>query len=163
MFLVGLVYVLLLKPYPAEQVDPEKIWPVVQKVGHKYGIKPEFIYAIIMAESSLNPQAATSSSRGLMQVSRVAWETVTKKSFDDAWVWQENIEIGTRYLAHCKTFLEQHGRFSYARLAACYHLGPSELKVCRWQMACLPEPKNSIYRKLYNGDLHPVELPKTTG
>lgn len=156
-----IVYLLVWAPFLSQRIAPEKVWTVVQKVAPAYGLNPAFVYAIIMAESSLNPWAATgtSSARGLMQVSRGAWKTVTDEPFDEAWVWQKNIEIGTRYLAFCKRFLERHRVFSYARLAACYHLGPEALEACHWKMSCLPTPEDVIYRKLYSGHVHPVQVP----
>lgn len=158
---IGLIlYFVLWAPLPSQRIAPEQVWKVVNEVAPEHGIRPSFVYAIIMAESSLNPMAATDSSRGLMQVSRSAWNVVTNEPFDEAWVWQKNIEMGTRYLVFCKNFLEGHGVFSYPRLAACYHMGPGEVEACHWKMSCLPVPENIIYRKLYVGEAHPVSIPK---
>lgn len=158
--LIGLIlYFVLWAPLPSQRIAPQQVWQVVSQVAPKHGIEPSFVYAIIMAESSLNPMAATDSSRGLMQMSESAWKVVTSEPFDEAWVWQNNIEMGTRYLAFCKQFLEEHGAFSYPRLAACYHMGPGEVEDCHWKMSCVPIPENTIYRELYSGDERPVPIP----
>jgi len=156
---VLIIYLLFFSPLPTQNVSPENVWNVVQDVAPAHGIKPSFVYAIIEAESSLNPDATTSSSRGLMQLSRGTWKLVTDKPFEDAYSWQTNIEMGTRYLAYCKRFLEDNNVFSYPRLAVCYHMGPGALQSCHWKVSCLPDPGNDIYRALYSGNEAPVPVP----
>ena len=156
---VLVVYLVFFVPLPNQLLSPEEVWTVVRRVAVVRGLEPAFVYAIIEAESSLNPDATTSSSRGLMQVSHGVWGLMTKKPFEDAYSWQTNIEIGTRYLDYCKRFLEDHRVFSYPRLAACYHMGPGALQACHWDVRCLPVPENLIYRALYSGNEKAVAVP----
>lgn len=153
------VYLLFFIPLPHQLLTPREVWEVVRRVAAARGLEPSFVFAIIEAESSLNPDATTSSSRGLMQVSRGVWGLMTHKPFEDAYAWQTNIEVGTEYLDYCKRFLEDRRVFSYPRLAACYHMGPGALEGCHWDVRCLPHPENDIYRALYAGNERPVVVP----
>lgn len=140
-------------------VEREEVWRVVQVEAAKYGLEPEFVYAIVAAESSFNAHAGNSGARGLMQLRRPAWETVSEKPFRRAWNWEENIRAGTAYLGWLKAFLERHERFSYPLLAASYHQGPYRVRGADFKIEALPGSRNRIYRALYGGEVAPVETP----
>ena len=140
-------------------IERDEVWRVVEEEAAKYGLEPEFVYAIVAAESSFNAHAGNSGARGLMQLREPAWKTVSDKSFRKAWDWKENIRSGTAYLGWLKAFLERHERFSYPLLAASYHQGPYRVKGAGFKIEALPGSRNRIYQVLYGGEIAPVERP----
>lgn len=145
--------------YP-KMIPREDVWRVVQREAAKHDLDPRFVFAIVAAESSFNAHARNRDARGLMQLRPVAWKTVSERSFRHAWDWEENIAAGTAYLEHLKQFLEEHNRFSYPLLAACYRHGPYRVKGVGFRLEELPEPRNRIYRQLHADEIAPVETPE---
>ncbi len=135
------------------------LWLDIKKASENSGLKPEFVYAICVAESTLNPRADSGYARGLMQLSKVAWKEVSNRPYSQAYNPKINVEVGATYLNHLKTFLEEYGKFSYARLAACYRYGPYALKDADWDVNRLADPQNKIYQQLFAGNTAPVEIP----
>lgn len=148
-----------LRPRSSLPATPENVWAAVQRESRAHGLDPAFVYAIVMAESSLRPHADSGYARGIMQLSRVAWNEVSDRPYREAWNWEKNIAVGVAYLAWCKTFLEKSNRFNYPRLAACYRYGPYRVRAERYDLNRLPQPNNRIYRELFAGNLRPVQPP----
>jgi soluble lytic murein transglycosylase-like protein len=136
-----------------------EVWKLVQEEAAKYDLKPEFVYAIVAAESGFNAHASNAGSRGLMQLRAPAWQTVSKKPFRRAWNWKDNIRAGTAYLGYLKGLLEKQNQFSYALLAASYHQGPNRVKQAGYKIEALPGSRNRIYQALYRGETAPVTPP----
>ncbi len=148
-------------PPPGFKPSQEEVWKYVRTKAPAYHLDPHFVYAIAMAESSLRPNAFTFHARGMMQLSRAAWEDVSPESYRHAWNWRMNVHVGLKYLQHCRHFLEKHNAFSYANLAAAYHYGPAALKKRHFDaQAFLPHKPNKIYHALLNGEAPPVTIPK---
>ncbi len=143
----------------AQSVHPAEVWDYIESHAESYRLPTGFVYAIAWAESSLNANATTERARGMMQLTRPAWATVTRLSYDDAWDWRINIIMGMRYLAYCREFLIKNKAFSYVRLAACYRYGMHRLKHRGFDVERLPEPSNLIYRELLGGNLSPIPRP----
>lgn len=160
LFLSGCASIPVVSRYttPAS-VSEEKVWKQVRHESSKHGLDPHFVYAIAWAESSLRPHAATHKARGIMQVSEIAWKTVTEENYAKAWHWKDNIRIGTLYLAYCKRFLNKHGQFSYPLLAASYRYGPNAVKNQGFKVQNMPKPTNKIYKELFAGKRAPVKTP----
>lgn len=137
----------------------EEVWEVVKAEAAKHDLEARFIFAVIAAESSFNAYARNGDARGLMQIRPAAWKEVEETSHSHAWRWRENIAAGTAYLGFLKEFLQANDRFSYPLLAACYRHGPYRVEEVGFQLAELPEPRNEIYRAVYDGDPAPVPLP----
>jgi len=135
------------------------LWLDIEKAADQVGLKPEFIYAICVAESTLNPRADSGYAKGLMQLSKVAWKEVSKRPYSQAYNPQANLEVGAAYLNHLKEFLEKHGKFDYALLAACYRYGPYAVKDAGFRISRLKKPHNKIYQQLFAGNTAPVEIP----
>lgn len=140
-------------------IPRNEVWTVVEREAARQDLEPRFVFAIVAAESSFNARAQNGDARGLMQIRRIAWKTVSEKPHQDAWVWEENIVVGTAYLAHLKKFLHEEKRFSYPMLAACYRHGAYRVKGAGFDLSELPVPKNEIYRALQSGDPAPVTQP----
>ena len=146
---------------PRESKVPDGVaCKLIQTVASSQGINPEFVYAIAWAESSLNPRARSSVARGMMQLTEAAWKQVSQKPYRAAWDWQTNVEVAVDYLTYCRSYLEQHGAFSYPLLAACYRFGPHYVKRKQFDLKNIDRPQNEIYRAIFDGDLRPVPLPK---
>lgn len=137
----------------------EQIWRYVERESARHGLNPDFVYAIIFAESSFNPDADSGYARGLMQMSEGAWQTVERSSWDDAYDWKRNIRAGTAYLAWIKGELEKDGHFSYPVLAASYRFGLNKVKAAYYNTARLPSTRNLTYQQLFAGKLNPVPRP----
>jgi len=143
----------------SEPVSPEEVWAFIEEIAPQSDLDPEFVYAIAWAESSLRPHAKSSVARGMMQLTKPAWQQVTDESYSHAWDWRMNVRIGIDYLAYCRDYLARHGQFSYPLLAASYRYGPSRVRSRDFNISKLRKPKNEIYRAIFNGNIRPVEIP----
>lgn len=144
---------------PPRYIPRAEVWRVVEREAAKHGLAPDFVMAIVAAESSFNARARNQDARGLMQMRPIAWREVSDKPRWRAWRWQEDIEVGTAYLGFLKTFLEREGQFSYPLLAASYRYGPSRVKRSGFRLEALPVTRNEIYRELFRGNASPVARP----
>lgn len=157
---IYLVVVLLLlfypKKHPQQFIDKMEVWTFVESQAIRKKLNPEFVYSIILAESSLNAYANSGYARGMMQLSQPAWKTVRNLPYDRAYDWRENVTAGIDYLHYLRQFLERHEKFSYRRLAAAYRYGPNHLKRRKFSMKKMPKPKNDIYKILFAGEVLPA-------
>src|SRR5690554_7152265 len=69
---------------PETYISKDAIWKEVQKVAPRYDLDPLFVYSIIFAESSFNTRAETHVAKGLMQLTEVAWTSVSDRSYREA-------------------------------------------------------------------------------
>ncbi|WP_309387810.1 transglycosylase SLT domain-containing protein [Cerasicoccus frondis] len=136
-----------------------KIWVDIEQAAKAGDLDPNFVYAICVAESTLDPRANSGYARGLMQLSKVAWKEVSTRPYSQAYNPKTNMEVGVAYLNHLKEFLNENNAFSYANLAASYRYGPYALKDADFRVSRLDEPHNLIYQKLFAGVTDPVETP----
>lgn len=142
------------------QLTPEEVWEYIQVEAPKADLDPEFVYALAWAESSLNARARSSVARGIMQLTEPAWAEVTDESYRLAWDWKTNIRVGIGYLAFCRDFLKQHDSFSYPILAASFRYGPYHVEAKNFNLKQLKRPRNEIYRRIFDGEIHPVLPPE---
>lgn len=142
-----------------EQVSAAEVWAYVQEQAPQRALDPEFVYALAWAESSLNARARSSVARGIMQLTKPAWREVSEESYRQAWDWKTNIRVGIDYLAFCRDYLKQHDSFSYPLLAAAYRYGPYHVENKNFNLRQLKEPKNEIYRRIFEGNIRPVAPP----
>lgn len=143
----------------SEPVAPEEVWAYVEEQASQVGLNPDFVYALVWAESSLNPAARSSVARGMMQLTRAAWEEVSDESYRHAWDWRTNIRVGIDYLVFCRDFLQQRDSFNYPLLAASYRYGPYYVQNKGFKLSSIKRPRNEIYKRLFLGNLRPVERP----
>ena len=148
----------MLRPSPPP-VQPADVWAYISTIAPKSGLDPEFVYAIAWAESSLQEKAGNSGARGMMQITRVAWNEVTDESYRHAWDWRTNLRIGIDYLAFCRDFLQKRNSFSYPLLAACYRYGPYYVQNQDFDIDKIQRPKNDIYKRIFDGEIRPVPPP----
>ena len=142
-----------------EQVSPQEVWAYVQEQAPQQDLDPEFVYALAWAESSLNARARSSVARGIMQLTKPAWREVSDESYRHAWDWRTNIRVGIDYLAFCREYLIKHDSFTYPLLAASYRYGPYYVKDKNFNILQVKEPKNEIYRRIFEGNIRPVVTP----
>ncbi len=95
--------------------------PLVQQAAQKYGLSPDLIHAVILAESSYNPNAVSSvGAQGLMQLMPATARSLgVTNSFDAA----KNIDGGANYL---RQMLDRFGGDTRLALAA-YNCGPNKV------------------------------------
>lgn len=156
LWLVGAALLLLVLAFflnrrQARHVPSEAVWSQARTLGAAHDLDPRFLFAIAMAESSLNANADSGYARGLMQVSEAAWTDMTPMDYREAFDWRTNMDVATRYLAHLRDRLVEAGHFDYARLAAAYRHGYNALADEEFSVAALPAPRNAIYRELFQG------------
>ena len=144
---------------PPNPIPRETVWAHVLERAPEHGLEPGFVFAIVKAESTFDANASNRGARGLMQLRRPAWETVTGRPFRHAWRWRVNVDQGIAYLAHLRDFLEARDAFSYSNLAAAYRYGPNALAREEFDLERMPQPRNEIYRALFAGNVSPVALP----
>ena len=81
-----------------------EIWAAIQPLAARYRIEPEFVYALVAAESNFDPRARNGDARGLMQLKPRAWRTVSMQPYEPTvWDWRANLEAGVDYLAHSRS------------------------------------------------------------
>jgi soluble lytic murein transglycosylase-like protein len=162
---VGLLAFLLTRNMGSrvEQVSPEAVWSFVREASAQKDLDPEFVYALVWAESSLNARARSSVARGMMQLTETAWREVSEESYRHAWDWKTNIRVGIDYLAFCRDFLKRHDAFSYPLLAASYRYGPYYVKKRGFDLKQVKPAKNEIYRRIFDGIIRPVPPPAVIG
>lgn len=153
---VGVFDIFKFRPH---RVAPERVWAFVQKAAPEANLDPRFVYALCMAESSLDAHARTSVARGMMQLSRPAWEEVGGGWYYGAWNWKRNIRMGVAYLNWLKNFLKKEGRLSYPLLAAAYRYGPYQVQAWNFDLSKKPEVRNRIYQQILAGNPFPVAPP----
>ena len=95
-----------------------------------------------------------------MQLTAGAWSDATKLHYRQAFEWETNVEVGMLYLRILKVRLESQSLFSYPRLAASYRYGYEALRKEKFMVSRLKTPVNRIYRKLFAGNLKPVNPPQ---
>lgn len=144
----------------ANYISKVKVWKKIRSEAPKLGLEPSFVFAICHAESSLNANAESSVAKGMMQLTEAAWSDVTKLHYRQAFEWETNVEVGMLYLQRLKGMLESQALFSYPRLAASYRYGYGALRKEKFMVSRLKTPINRIYRKLFAGNLKPVEPPQ---
>lgn len=143
----------------SEQVTTTDVWALIQELAPQRNLDPEFVYALAWAESSLKANARSSIARGMMQLTKPAWEQVTDESYQQAWDWRTNVRVGIDYLAYCRDYLKHNDSFSYPLLAASYRYGPYHVKKKKFNIRALKKPKNEIYRRIFAGNIRPVAPP----
>lgn len=109
---------------------------IIEERARLYGVEPELVKAIIMAESGYDPMAVSSrGARGLMQLMpRTAESLGVEDSFDP----EENIDAGIRYFRH---LMDQFNEQTTLALAA-YNAGSRRV---REHQGVPPYPATRIY------------------
>jgi soluble lytic murein transglycosylase-like protein len=127
----------------------------------RYRLAPEFIYALVAAESNFDPAARSGSARGLMQLTPGAWRAVSQRPYEPGvWNWRENLEVGIDYLAYSRAYLHRKTTFSYPLLLAAFHYGLDYVEERNFDVRRVPIPDNATYRELWAGNLTPVNPPR---
>jgi soluble lytic murein transglycosylase-like protein len=148
---------------PREQVSSEAVWSLIDELSRQQDLDSEFVYALAWAESSLNANARSSVARGIMQLTRPAWEQVTAESYRMAWDWQVNVRVAIDYLVYCRDYLKSNNAFSYPLLAASYRYGPYYVQKNEFDLKRIQAPKNEIYQRIFSGNVRPVVPPTLKG
>jgi len=142
-----------------KQISPEEVWAYIYEQASQEGLDPQFVYALAWAESSLNERARSSVARGMMQMTRPAWDEVTDESYRHAWNWKDNVRVAIQYLVFCREFLKKHDSYSYPLLAASFRYGPYYVQNKDFDLSQVKQPENEIYKLLFSGNTRPVRPP----
>jgi soluble lytic murein transglycosylase-like protein len=138
-----------------------EIWTAIQPLAQRYRLEPEFIFALVAAESNFDPQARNGEARGLLQLKPVAWRAVSQRPYEPAvWDWRVNLEVGVDYLAYTRSYLHKRTTFSDPLLLAAFHYGLDYVEERRFDVNRVPIPDNAIYRELWRGNRTPVKPPE---
>lgn len=138
-WLVGLgclivVGFLMLKP-ATEQIY-HKLYPrgyqeYIEKYSEMYEVDKNLVYAVTKVESNFDPQAHSSAdARGLMQITKDAFEWVQYRMGDKSDVTYENIfepEVSIKYGVYMLSLLKEHMGTEYLAVCA-YHAGMSNVR-----------------------------------
>ena len=106
----------------------------IERYAAENDVHPAFIAAIILRESSYDPQAVSSvGARGLMQVMSDTYEFVNRKlddgaTFEDMFDPETNIRYGCWYIG----YLSKIFNGDPIKIACAYHAGPNNVKL--WAM-----------------------------
>ena len=158
LFSATALFYLLVRRRP-RYIPAREVFAAVRREAEEAGLPAEFVFAIVVAESSLNAHADSGAARGIMQLRPRAWADVSDGPYSEAWNWRTNIAAGVRYLVVCRRRLESEGHFSYPLLAASYRYGFAQVKDNQYDFHRIRRPGNQIYRKLFDGDPEPVAIP----
>ncbi len=115
---VVIAFLLLLVSFPAcTQADPAFPERCVQHYATHYGIRPEFVAALVDVESAWNPVAV--SSKGAMGLMQLMPDTALRFGAHDPFDIEQNIAAGTRYVT--TLMWEFHGDLRL--VSAAYYAG----------------------------------------
>ena len=151
------------RPPPTPAVPPTRveIWDAIQPLAERYRIAPEFVYALVAAESNFDPHARQGEARGLLQLKPRAWRTVSPTPYEPAvWDWRINLAVGVDYLAYSRAYLHKQAVFSYPLLLAAFHYGLDYVAARDFDAGRMAIPDSPIYRELWAGHLAPVAPPR---
>ena len=121
-------------------VDSTRPW--IEKYALQNGIEPAFAAAVILRESSYNPDATSSvGARGLMQVMENTFNFVRQNlnentEFKDMYDPETNIRYGCWYLGYLSRIFDGDP----IEMACAYHAGPNNVK--QWIMNYAADQKN---------------------
>lgn len=114
-----------LQRYPMEYTD------LIRNCAAEEGLEPAYVAAVILAESSYNPQAVSSvNAQGLMQIMPETGAWIAGK-FDESYVDgclfdpETNIRYGCWYLG----YLSRMFNGDPIKIACAYHAGPNNVKL----------------------------------
>lgn len=114
-----------LQRYPMEYTD------LIRSCAAEEGLEPAYVAAVILAESSYNPQAVSSvNAQGLMQIMPETGAWIAGK-FDESYVDgclfdpETNIRYGCWYLG----YLSRMFNGDPIKIACAYHAGPNNVKL----------------------------------
>lgn len=157
---IGLLAFYLLLPTPRQKLPDNLVWKEMEQIARQHALSPDFLYALAQAESSLDAYADSGYARGLMQMSRIAWEEASPLPYHRAWDWRINLRVAVSYILWIRERLEAENQFDYPRLAAAYRYGFYALAGAGFDITRLPPPHNKIYQQLFAGEGIPVPRPK---
>ena len=121
-------------------VDATRPW--IENYSLQNGIEPAFAAAVILRESSYNPNATSSvGARGLMQVMEDTFNFVRRNlnedlTFDSMYDPETNIRYGCWYLGYLSRIFDGDP----IEIACAYHAGPNNVKL--WIMNYAADQKN---------------------
>ena len=145
---------------PGSLASRRQIWEAIQPMAAMRGVDPLFVYALVAQESNFNPHARKGEARGLMQIKPRAWMAVSDIPYETAaWDWRTNLAVGIGGLASIKSALAAKGVFSYPLLWAAYHYGFDYVAARGFEMSRIPQPSDAIARRLWSGEIHPLDPP----
>ncbi len=150
------------KNNPASEPLPSRaeIWAAIQPLAQRYQLSPEFVYAVVAAESNFDPRAQNGDACGLMQLKPAAWQSVSTLPYEPTvWRWRKNLEAGIDYLAYVRSAIHRKTTFSYPLLLGSFHYGLQYVEERSFDVHRIPVPDNAIYRELWSGNLAPVPPP----
>ncbi len=147
-------------PEPVVPPTRREIWAAIRPLADRYRMSPEFVYALVAAESNFDPAAHNGEARGLFQLKPRAWRAVSALPYVPAvWDWRANLEVGIDYLAYSRSYLHRKNVFSYPLLLAAFHYGLDYVEERDFDIGRIPTPASPIYRELWSGNLAPVAPP----
>jgi soluble lytic murein transglycosylase-like protein len=146
---------------PAPPPTRREIWDAIRPLADRYRMSPEFVYALVAAESNFDPAARNGEARGLLQLKPRAWRAVSAVPYDPAvGDWRTNLEVGIDYLAYSRSYLHRKNVFSYPLLLAAFHYGLDYVEERDFDIGRIPKPGSPTYRELWSGNLAPVAPPQ---
>jgi len=147
--------------YEYKNIDYLKVYPLLISSFLEMPdyITKDFLEYQMDAESGGNPKCISNKdARGLMQVTREAWEDVEKKmSFDKNSLDPiRNVYVAGKYIIFLhEDFENSHPRWNELSdkekrmaVAAAYNGGPERLKKKRWDISKMPEETRDYVRKI---------------
>ncbi|MFP4281988.1 MAG: transglycosylase SLT domain-containing protein [Opitutales bacterium] len=151
--LVGLVLLFWFSRQSERYIPPDRVLAKAHREAKRHDLDPHFIFALAVAESTLNAHATSSVARGMMQLTRPTWEETTHRPYIQAFDWGVNMAVAAEHLADLRSRLADQGRFTYPRLAAAYRYGLGALARNDYDVSRFGEPPNLIYRELFRGQI----------
>lgn len=94
------------------KANPEDVSSYIESRASDYQLNPEGIFALALGQSKLNPQAERKNRRGIMLISKDAWQKISPEPWENAFHWRLNINVTLQYLNYLQALEPQPIKFS---------------------------------------------------
>lgn len=133
------------------KLPTHEVFEYIEEASLDYKMNPDYVFALALGQSQINPKAEANGRRGVMLISQTAWAKVSPLPYDEAFEWQTNIDVTLKYLDYMRAMLKQHGDIDYSHLTAAYLHGIEALEEVNMEVKKLGKSKNPIIQRLLDG------------
>lgn len=131
-------------PTTSWKQNQQRLSPTIKRIANKYDLSHHLVHAVIMVESTYNPQAKSKAgAQGLMQLMPA---TARRFGVNDPYNPTENIDAGTEYLKHLLKLFNN----DLSLALAAYNAGENAVKRYNNQIPPFKETQRYVEKVLHH-------------